>query len=274
MKAAGSQPTYLPWMGYFEMIDRSDFFIVADQVQFEKESWQKRNRIKTSSGAIWLSVPVIRERLNTPINRVRINHDRGNPLTTHWKTITMAYRKAPFFERYCSTFKEIYSRKYELLRDLNLDLIRAICGILGIQTEIVVASTLDLQDDDLRKTERIIHTCKRLGVTHLVEGQAGRNFIDLDLFQANNIQIVFQDYRHPVYPQLYGEFIPYLSVIDLIFNVGEESLDTIKQGAETGFPAAESPTDPDLKIRAPGVAAGIDASGEDQALSLLKPDAR
>ena len=142
----------------------------------------------------------------------------------------MAYKKAPYFEKYQSYFEKIYFTKYILLRDLNVEIIKLICGILGIKIKIVLSSSLDLKEEGMAKTEKIVNLCKNQGITHLYDAKGAEEFIDKNIFHQENIQIDFQNFTHPKYSQLWGEFIPYMSVIDLIFNKGDKSLDIIRSG--------------------------------------------
>lgn len=224
------QPTYLPWMGYFEMIGSSDIYVVLNHVQFVKKSWQQRNRIKTPNGIIWLTIPIQRESREIKICDVKISYDNENILEKHWKTITFAYQKAPYFKDYKDIFEHIYSKKYSLLQDLNLEIIRAICEILGIKTKIIFSSEIDLNEENMGKEEKIINICKKTGIKHLYDAKGAEDFLDESLFQKEGISITFQEFNHPVYKQLYGDFIPYLSALDLLFNEGENSLAIIQSG--------------------------------------------
>lgn len=230
MKGTILQPTYLPWLGYFEMIASLDIFVVFDHVQFERKSWQQRNRIKSANGVISLAVPVQKMPRAAKISEIKISYDRGNFLEDHWKTIELAYKKAPYFEKYKSFFEKIYSKRYVLLRDLNVDLIKLICDILNIKTRVVFSSELGLKDENMEKTEKVVNLCKKQGVTHLYDTKGAEEILDESLFKKENINITFQNFQHPEYHQLWGEFVPYLSAIDLLFNEGEKSLSIIKSG--------------------------------------------
>lgn len=230
MKGAILQPTYLPWMGYFEMIDGADVFVVFDHVQFVKKSWHQRNRIKGPNGEIVLTIPVKKMPRATPICDVEISYDNNNPLESHWKTISHTYRKANYFRDYEEVFRQIYSEKHKKLESLNVKIIETICHILGIETKIVLSSGLDLKDSSLGKTERVVNLCKEVGITYLYDAEGAKEFIDTSLLDKENIQVEFQNYKHPVYSQLFGEFTPYLSVIDLLFNEGKRALAIIRAG--------------------------------------------
>lgn len=227
MKGVILQPTYLSWLGYFEMIASADIYVIFDHVQFERKSWQQRNRIKTPNGITWLTIPVQKAPLKTRICDIKISYDNRNSLEKHWKTIKLAYKKAPYFNKYKTRFEKIYSKKYTYLKDLNINLIKEILDILGVKTKIIFSSKLDLKDENMEKTEKIVNLCKKVGITNFYEAEGAKNFINKSLFK--NILITFQNYEHPSYSQSWGEFIPYLSTIDLIFNE-RESLSIIKAG--------------------------------------------
>ncbi len=232
MKGAILQPTYLPWLGYFEMIASSDVFVVFDHVQFERKSWQQRNRIKTANGVVSLTVPVQKMHREAKISEMKISYQDGNPLEKHFKTIELAYKKAPYFNEYKSFFEKVYSKKPVLLRDLNVDLIKLICSILGINTKIVFSSDFDLKDKNMEKTEKVVNLCKNQGITNLYDAKGAEEILDKSLFEKENILITFQNFHHPEYSQLWGEFVPYLSAIDLIFNQGDKSFSIIKSGVK------------------------------------------
>ena len=230
MKGAILQPTYLPWLGYFEMIDSSDIFVVFDHVQFERKSWQQRNKIKASNGIVTLSLPITRKERSMQICDTEISYDHGNPLEKHWTTIALAYRKAPFFYEYESIFTELFSRKINLLRDLNFSIIRSICEILGIEKKTIFSSSLDLKDEYMGKTEKVVNLCKKADITCLYDGKSAGEFLNTSFFEKEGISIEFQNYIHPIYDQLWGDFVPFLSVIDLLFNEGASSLGIIRSG--------------------------------------------
>lgn len=230
MKGTILQPTYLPWLGYFEMISASDIFIVFDHVQFKRKSWHNRNKIKTANGETYLTIPVEKSPQKTPISEIKISYQQGNPLENHWKTIELAYKKSPYFEKYKPLFEKIYFKKYVLLRDLNVDLIKLICDILGIKTKIILSSELGLKDEDMERTEKVVNLCKKQGIDILYDAKGAEEILDKSMFLEENIKLEFQNFKHPEYAQLWGEFISYLSVIDLILNEGDKSLSIIKSG--------------------------------------------
>lgn len=216
------QPSYLPWLGYFEQIHRADVFVLYDDVQFEKGSWRNRNRIKTPQGPLWLTVPVLTKGQNFPlISQVCVNNDEPWQ-KKHLRTLEQYYAKASYFRQYAPGLFELINRPCEGLCELNIAIIRHLCAALGIGTPFVLASELGVPGSGAPRLVEIMH---RLGGTVFYEGAAGRNYIDESLFTAHGMQVQFQDYVHPVYAQLHGDFIPYLSVVDLLFNHGPASLD-------------------------------------------------
>ncbi len=228
MRGVILQPTYLPWQGYFEMIDNADVFVVFDHVQFIRKSWHHRNKIKTANGVVWLTVPVQHGKQDIRICDAKIAYDQGNELKKHWETILFAYKKTEHFNQYKPIFEEIYSNRNEYLSLLNISIIRAILGILGIKTKLILSSTLNLEDENMGKTEKVINLCKSVGITDLYDANGAEEFIEVSLFQREGIKISFQNYAHPVYRQIWGDFVPYLSAIDLLFNEGDKGLNIIR----------------------------------------------
>jgi hypothetical protein len=225
------QPTYLPWLGYFEMIDAAEQFIVLDHVQFDSNSWQTRNRILGPNGVIMLSVPVLSDGTrNVPITGKRIDYKQGW-VRKHLGSIETAYRKAPFFAEYIEGMRTILASQPEMLVDLTLPLIRYIADCLGIETPFRRSSQIVKEDQSqLDKTGRFLSLCQQAGATLLFEGASGAAFLDTGRFADSGIEVVFQNYQHPVYRQLWQPFTPNMSAIDLLFNYGKESLAILRTG--------------------------------------------
>ncbi|MDD5327090.1 MAG: WbqC family protein [Phycisphaerae bacterium] len=235
MRGAILQPTYLPWAGYFEMIGASEIFVVFDHVQFVKKSWHQRNKIKGPNGEILLTVPVKKGPRDSRICDIEICCDGSNPLEKHWNTISRSYSKSRHFRDYESVFTGIYSEHPKYLRDLNVRIITTICNLLGIKTKMVFSSELNLAEENMDKSERIAALCEKVGITHLYDAKGAQEFLDTSRFADKNIAISFQNYEHPQYSQLFDEFIPYMSVIDLLFNEGQNSLEIIRSGRKEPF---------------------------------------
>ena len=226
MKTIGIlQPSFLPWIGYFEQILKSDIFVLYDDVQFEKNSWRNRNRIKTSNGMQWLSVPVLTAGKGAQnINQIMID------VSSQWRrkhvnAITLNYSRAPYFKLYSEElFSILMDAKREKLCDLNVALILWLCAKMGITTQVVSSSTLGISGAGV---ERLLCIIKHLEGDVFYEGSAGRDYINESDFSEAGIELKYQDYVHPEYPQLYGGFVPYLSAIDLLFNCGTKSIDVL-----------------------------------------------
>ncbi|MBO8151636.1 MAG: WbqC family protein [Candidatus Marinimicrobia bacterium] len=230
MICAIHQPQTYPWLGYFAKIMQSDIFVFFDDVQFKKNEYQNRNRIKTDRGWMWLTVPVVHN-FGQKINEVQIDN-KQKWKKKHLNTLITYYRKAPFFNSLFAELKELYSRKYELLIDFNIATIEWILKKLKIEKKILLSSSLNYNPDQLPLSadEKLINILKIINTETYLSGQGGKNYLNLELFKDNGIKVIFQDFRHPVYHQLYGDFIPNLSILDLLFNEGENSINIITKG--------------------------------------------
>lgn len=223
------QPTYLPWIGYFELMDRSDVFVLLDDVQFVRKSWQQRNRIKDANGVLLLTVPVLsKEKRFQLICDVEIDAQQ-KWADKHLKSLRIAYAKAPFLRDYLPALEEIYKQTWTKLRELNFALIKFIKEAMEIQTPIALSSSMEYRSE---KNERIVDICKHMGANVLYDTRGAEDVIDVDMIQSEGIRVVFQEYGHPVYRQAHGEFVAYLSAIDLLFNEGPASKAIMRSGGK------------------------------------------
>lgn len=228
MRVVVLQPSYLPWLGYFDQINRADVFVFYDDVQYDKNGWRNRNRIKTPQGWQWITVPVItRNRFGAPISDVEIDN-KTLWAAKHLKTLVQNYSKSPYFKEYIRLFKAIYSREWSRIAGLDIALIKSISEVLGINTKFATSSELNLEGDRL---ERLLKICTKFGADRYLTGESAKDYMDEGVFSSHGVEVEYQNYRHPVYPQLYGEFISHLSVVDLLFNCGPESLSVIAGGS-------------------------------------------
>jgi hypothetical protein len=225
MTVAIHQPQYLPWLGYFDKMDRADVFVLLDNVQYKKNEFINRNRIKTAAGWQWITVPV-QYRFPERIDQVAI-HDGVNWRRQHAQAILTNYGRAPHFAAYRLFFEELFSRPWERVCDLNAHVVRGLADLLGIRREMPLASAWTLGDDP---TGRLVDICERLGADTYLSGAGGQGYLDLAQFEAAGIRVVFQAFEHPVYPQRFGPFEPFMSVVDLLFNCGAESLEIVRRG--------------------------------------------
>jgi hypothetical protein len=216
------QPGYLPWLGFFEQMYRSDIFVFYDDVQYDKNGWRNRNRIKTADGISWLTVPV---HASTSLKVLDIKIDNSKDWQRkHIKALKINYSKASYFNKYWPIFEKILTQKWDKLLDLNIAMIYQINKILDLERKIEFASKLNIGGD---RITRLINTCKYFNADTFYEGAAGKDYIDEKIFNEAGIKVEFQDYKHPVYHQLHGDFISYLSIVDLIFNEGPKSLEIL-----------------------------------------------
>jgi hypothetical protein len=220
------QPGYLPWLGYFDLLQKTDVFVHYDDVQFDKHGWRNRNRVKGPKGAIWLTVPVFHSgRAGQSILDVEID-DRQDWRRKHLSTVAQSYARAPFIDTVLPRLRNIIERPWLRLVDLDLALIDWLAMEIGIATPRHRASELDVGGD---RNERLINLCRHFRATRYVSGNAAQDYLDEAQFAAAGIGVVWHNYIHPSYPQRHGEFVPYLSVLDLILNVGRESLAVLSQ---------------------------------------------
>ncbi len=239
MKIAIAQPTYLPWLGYFDLLDQVDKFVLLDTVQFEKQSWQQRNRIKTPTGLLWLTVPVaFRGRLGQRIVDVEIREPEF--WRDHLRAVELNYRRAPFFDTYYPAFSELLQSQSSDLRltDLNIGLFRWLAQALGIKTPLVRSSELAVEG---KRTHLLAEICSSLGAKTYISPLGSADYLlnDLSILTDRNVNVVFQHYEHPSYSQLFPPFLAHASVLDLLFNEGENTLPIVRGGRRTPFLPAE-----------------------------------
>jgi hypothetical protein len=218
------QPVYLPWLGLFHKIALAERYCIFDVAQYQTKDFNNRNKIKTQAGAS-------KNHYEKRIADVRIVNDGWN--RKHVKSIELAYKKAPYFEQYFPPLREILATPYELLTDLNTAMLELFLRQLGIAIPIVRATDYALEGT---KSDLVLDMCLKLGADRYVFGAQGRNYADVDAFEKAGVRPYFQAYEHPVYPQLHGTFEPFMSVIDLLYNVGPESLNVLMSGNITSLP--------------------------------------
>lgn len=217
-----TQPTYLPWMGYFEMIYQADVFVFLDSVQFEKQCWQSRNRIRTPSGdTIWLSAPVSKHPLSTPLSDIELAPNPANWRKKHLKSIIANLQKAPFFPDIEPYLSEFYTRPHTLLADQNIELITELCSHIGLETEFVRSSELSVPG---QREELLINICREFSGDRYYSNAGSSDYLDesrMD-FEKAGIRLDYQDWEHPVYEQMGEGFVSHLSVIDGLACIGRE----------------------------------------------------
>lgn len=215
------QSCYIPWKGFFDLIGRCDEYVILDRAQYVKRHWHNRNRIKTANGVDWLTIPVLTKgRFEQPIDEVEIEK---NWAEKHWRTIEMAYRRAPYFETYASSIKNCYEQaaSQTLLTEVNLLFLVKLCTLLDLKTRIVRDTTYPASGI---KTARLLDIAKAAGATSYLSGPSARAYFDEALFAQAGIGVEWMSYvGYPQYQQIHGEFDHAVSILDLIFNAGPQS---------------------------------------------------
>lgn len=220
MVLSAHQPHFLPWLGYFNKVVKSDTFVWLEDVQFRKNYFQNRSKIKANQEELWLTLPVKKGKLNENINEIELV--KGREFLKLLKTIKNYYSKTPYFEDHFHDIEKIISNSNSSLNDLNFELFHYLLTVLDIKTKIVRSTNLQLEKTD--PNNRLIEICGKLKATKYIAGKGGRNYMNVNLFKENNIQILWQNF--PVdeiqYQQTKGEFINGLSILDVLFNVGKD----------------------------------------------------
>ena len=226
MKVAILQSNYIPWKGYFDMMAMVDVFVLYDEVQYTKNDWRNRNKIIANGKPQWITIPVRQNSLDQRIDETEIVLPKWP--VKHWKTIQANYGKAPFFKEYGPKVEALYEacKGVKLLSEINFIFIKGIAEMLGVDTELKWSTDLDLKGD---KNERLIDAVKKCGGTRYVSGPAAKSYLDVDAFSREGIEVEWMDYSgYKEYPQSGEGFEHGVSVLDLIFNVGDSSRGFLK----------------------------------------------
>lgn len=219
MKVAAIQSSFVPWRGFFDFIESVDVFVIYDDVQYSSGSWRNRNKLKTPKGSEWITVPVNRSSLNQLIIDVKVDYS-APWLKKHLATWAANYSAAPYFPLVKDILLEIDSKQHSTISQLNVHLIRRICEYLNIHTPIVLSKELSLQGS---KTERLIDMLKKLKATAYLSGPSADAYLDKSAFRENDLRLEYKSYDYAPYPQLWGEFIGEVTILDLIANCGPEA---------------------------------------------------
>ncbi|MCI8669515.1 MAG: WbqC family protein [Lachnospiraceae bacterium] len=232
-KIAILQSNYIPWKGYFDMINMVDEFVLYDDMQYTKRDWRNRNKIKAIQGMQWISIPVATKgKFYQKICETEVIS--SDWVDEHWKTLQYNYARAKHFDEYSEIIKELYEqcREERYLSKINYIFLKNICKILDINTKITWSSEYNLIDG---KTEKLVNICKQAGAECYLSGPAAKDYIDNELFIKENIDLEYMDYSgYKEYYQLYGEFQHTVTVLDMIFNLGKETKKYMKSFFENG----------------------------------------
>jgi hypothetical protein len=227
MIVAIHQPEYLPWLGFFKKMMNVELFVFLDDVQFSKKGWQNRNRIRINDGTTLLSIPV-HTHSYPKINEVTIDNEK-NWSIRHKKSILYNYARAPYFDEIKDFVEYIFEKKFQYLVDLNTEIIKFIMNELEIKSKIVFSSELEISK---KGSDRVLDICKAVGADHYITGTFwAESNLRVEEFKKSNIDVEFQKFQHPIYKQIHGEFIPEMSIIDLLFNKGRKEAKKILQNS-------------------------------------------
>ena len=226
MIVAAHQPHYMPWLGYLDKVAKADLFVVMDDLQFEAQNYQNRQRLKLAEGPAWLTVPLARGSQSDLILDKKIaasESPKQHWQHRHWNTIVTNYGRAPYFEKYADELHEVYTREWTDLLELDLHMLSLAQRWLDIDTPLVRSSQLGLQG---LKTDRLIDLCRKLGARCYLTGAGGSTgYLDAEKMGRSGVGVIWQEFAHPVYSQRYSKvgFASHLGFLDLVFNCGPES---------------------------------------------------
>jgi hypothetical protein len=221
LRIAIIQSCYIPWKGFFDLIGRCDEYVVFDSAQYVRRHWHNRNRVKTANGAVWLTIPVISKgRFDQPIDEVEIEKSWADH---HWRTLELAYRRAPFFEALSPLVRHWYERaeKETRLTEINMIFLREVAQLLGVKTKITRDTAYPSQGI---KTERLLGIARAAGADCYLSGPSAKAYFDEPMFNAAGISVEWMNYANYLeYPQLYSPFEHAVSVLDVLFNTGSDA---------------------------------------------------
>lgn len=216
------QSNYIPWKGYFDLIARADEFVLYDDVQYTRRDWRNRNRVKSRDGIRWLTIPVgVKGRYDQRIRDVVVSDSGWADM--HWRILTQDYARAACFREVAPLLEQLYdaAARIQHLSGINEMFIRGVCDFLGIRTPLRQSSEFALADG---RSERLLDLCRQLHATTYVSGPSARRYLDEDLFRLAGVHVEWMDYAgYPEYPQLHPPFEHHVSILDLLFNVGERA---------------------------------------------------
>ena len=218
------QPSYLPWIGYFEQMARADQFVYLDDVQYTRRDWRNRNKIRTNEGWAWLTVPVQQKNHYTQLLKETRIDNSTNWNKKHCSAIKFNYSKAPFFEDYYPYFDSIYQKQWDFLVDLCYEITGYLKAVLNISTQTFRSSDFLVEGT---KSNRILNLCEKMRATHYLTGNLAHDYLSGVNFSEKGVELEYQEYDHPNYSQQYLGFVPNMSLIDLLFNAGDKSLDVL-----------------------------------------------
>jgi len=243
MRVGIIQSNYIPWRGYFDFINSVDVFVLYDSVQYTKNDWRNRNKIKTSNGVHWLTIPVQQKSLAQHIENTFIDY-RHKWEVKHLRAMEQAYGKLPHFMKYFPRYMEILEEGHLTISTLNQALIRWLMSCLDINTPLRSASEFNLTG---QRTERLIELLTQLGATTYLSGPSAASYLEYGLFREAGIALEFKSYDYPPYPQPHGPFASDVTVLDLLFSMGDRAKEYLKSETPNKTVVVEQkPGDPPL----------------------------
>lgn len=225
MKVGIIQSNYIPWRGYFDFVDDVDLFIVYDDVQYTKHDWRNRNLVKTSGGLQWLTVPVDFSLSNKTLIQDTKIQCGGDWIEKHKRQIRLSYSTAPYFEQYVGEFFDLLDKRHETISSLNISLICWALAKLGIKTKIRMSS--EFSPVGVR-TDRLIDILKKAGADSYLSGPAAKDYLEENKLRESGIALEYKSYDYSPYPQLWGEFIGKVTILDLLANCGPDARKYLK----------------------------------------------
>lgn len=218
------QPVYIPWLGYFEQIAHADEFMFFDDVQYTKRDWRNRNKIRTSAGWTWLTIPTKGTSRYTPIKSKEVHHD-------YWKRKNLEcvrhnYGRTPYYDEVMPIYEAVISSDKTLLIDYTIPLIQEICRYLNLKIPTLKSS--DVEAASTNRLDRILQLCRSVNADTFYTGPAAQNYIDVDYMRENGLNPIFQNYEHPTYKQAFAGFESHMSILDLLMNHGPDSRDILE----------------------------------------------
>lgn len=214
------QPNFIPYLGFFNKFKNSDIFVLYDTAQYSKNDYHNRNSIKTSNGQVWLTIPVS-VKLGDSIKDVIIADQSFRK--KHLRSIELNYKKAAFFDQIFPEISNLYEGTEKVLFDFNIKFLKYFFDIIDSQKKIVLTSQIDISSD-VKSTAALIEILNKIGADSYISGGGARNYLDEKMFESSGIKLYWQDFHHPIYEQLWGDFLPNMSILDALFNVGPDKL--------------------------------------------------
>jgi hypothetical protein len=209
------QPDFLPYLGFFHRLLNTDLLVILDDVQFTRRGWHHRDKIKTLNGEKWLTLSIKKSSIDTNINNIHLFED--NWKNSHLNLIKQNYKKAPYFNEIFPFIKDLYSQDFNKMIEFNLYSIKMLLKLFNINIKIDYSSNYNIQT---KSNELIVDLLKKVDATHYLSGLGAKDYYNPAPYNDSNIEVIWQNFKHPIYEQINGEFISYLSSIDILFNCG------------------------------------------------------